>query len=244
MRRRPSIWLVVPFWFVVATASAGTITVVFNVDAGGNTSNPLNGLEARATFTTSGTQMTVLLENTSTGVPSGFLAADSLLVSIGFSLPTGILIATGDAAVVADGSLGIGSWTGRVAGDSVAEEWLWTNEYGGDLMSPYAQVISTSDGQGGGSTTRFDGGSGSVNGPYGGMAADPPILNIHGSKPAVSNSILFTVTLSGNLSDSELESMANAGIVEFGSDARYLHTPEPAALALGALCVAAARRRG
>ncbi len=244
MRCTSPIWLVAPVLLVVAAASAGTISVVFNVDAGGNNSDPLNGLEARATFTTAGAQMTVLLENTSTGVPSGFQTADSLLVSIGFNLPAGILIATGDAAVIGAGSLGIGSWTGRNAGDSVAEEWLWTNDFGGDLMQTYAQVISTSSGQGGGTVTRFDGGSGSVGGPYGGMAADPPHRGIPANQPAVSDSILFTLTLSGSLSDPELASVANASIVEYGSDARYLHTPEPAALALGALCVAAARRRG
>jgi hypothetical protein len=226
----------------VASAPAGYI-VDYAFDAGGNNSEPLNGLAARATFDLAGTQLTILLENTSTGVPASFLAADSLLVSIGMNLPDGVSISSGEDAVIGPGSYGVGSWSDRTAGDSVGEQWIWTNEFGGDLMDTYAQVISTSSGQGGGTVTRFDGGNGSVDGPYGGIVADPPILPVPDNKPAVSDSIVFTVTLSSGLSDAQLATVADASIVEFGSNARYLTTPEPASLVLLLLGAVVRRRR-
>ncbi len=237
-------------WSLVACLMLGIASVRADVivdyvfDAGGNNSSALNGLAARATFQLSGTQLAILLENTSTGVPDGFEVSDSLLVSLGFNLPEGVWITQGNAAVIGPGSVGLGSWSSRVAGDSVAEEWIWTNDFGGDLMESYAQVISTSSGQGGGTVTRFDGGSGTVDGPFGGIAANPPLLVVPGSQPAVSNAIHFDVTLNTTLSESDLAAVAHAGIVEFGSDARYLTTtPEPASLALLILGAVVRRRR-
>lgn len=224
----------------LAMCAQASVTATYTFDAGGNTSDPLNGLAAQATFDLSGTQLTILLENTSTGVPASFAAADSLLVTLGLNLPAGVDFASGDTALIGLGSTGIGSWSDRTAGASIAEQWVWTNDYGGDLMNygqPLAtrQIISTSDGQDGGITTLFGGGSANVDGPYGGIAAAPPILSIPGSKPAVSNSILFTLTLTAPLTDTELAGVAAGGVVEFGSDQRYLTThrvPEPGCLGL------------
>ena len=166
----------------------------YTQDAGGANPSPLNGLSASATFALDGSHLFILLQNTSSGVPDGFDAASSLLVSLGMNLPTDIL--SGDAAVVAPGATGIGAWSDRTAGDSVGEQWVWTNDFGGDLMEGWKHVLSTSEGQGGGTVTRFDGGSGTVNGPFGGIAAAPPIIAIPASKAAVSNAILFELTLS------------------------------------------------
>jgi hypothetical protein len=236
---------------LAACAQAGLV-VNYTFDAGGNTTDPLNGLAARATFDVTGTQLTILLENTSTGVPASFLTADTLIASLGMNLPAGIDFASGDTAVVGPGSLGLGAWASLTAGASVAEQWIWTNDFGGDLMDlgqPLAtrQVISTTDGQGAGITTLFGGGSASVDGPFGGVAPAPPILTIPGSKPAVSNSILFSLTLTAPLTDAELTAVAAGSLVEFGSNQRYLtniRVPEPAALGLLALGRAFVRRRG
>lgn len=233
--------IVAGLFFTLAPAHAD-IVVDYVVDAGGNNSDPLNGLAARATYTLSGDQLSILLENTSAGVPVGFDTSDSLLVSLGINLP-GVQFATGDAADIGPGSIGIGTWATRGPGESVGEEWLWTNDFGGDLLELYAQVISTSQGQGGGLTTRFDGGSGTVGGPFGGIAADPVLRSIPGSQHAVSDSIRFELTLSAPLTEAELRPAARASIVEYGSDQRYLRVPEPASIALVGIGVAALRRR-
>lgn len=226
-----------------AAAAHADFIVTYTQDAGGLNTEPLNGLAARATFSLSGTQLSILLENISTGVPASFEVSDSLLVSLGMNLPVGVLISSGNTAVVGPGAVGIGSWSGRTAGHSVAEEWLWTNDYGGDLMETFAQVISTSSGQGGGTVTGFGGGIPQVGGPFGGIAAAPPLLAVPPSKPAVSDAILFELTLTSSLSPAELATMAAGSIVEFGSDQRYLHGPEPAALWLMLAAAAGARRR-
>jgi len=221
--------------------ATGDVIVNYTQDAGGANPLPLNGLAAQALFDIDGKYLSILLKNTSTGVPAGFDTAASLLVSLGMNLP-GADILSGDAAVIGPDATGLGAWSDRTAGASVGEEWLWTNDYGGDLMEGWRHVLSTSQGQGGGTVTRFDGNSGTVDGPFGGIAAAPAILSIPPNRPAVSDAILFELTLTRPLSAAELEQVARGSIVEFGSDQRYLTpTPEPSALAL--LLVAALLRR-
>jgi hypothetical protein len=219
------------------------VTVKYFVDAGGNNGNPLNGMTAQATWETNGTMLSILLENDSTGVPMGAQAADSLLVSLGFNLLDGVMIASGDAAVIGDGSYGLGTWSDRGPGDSVAEEWLWTNDFGGDMLDAYAQIISTSSGQGGGDSYLFGGGDPNVNGPFGGIAADPPFIGIPDNQRAVADSILFTLTLTDELMPGQLAMIADDSIVEYGSDFQYLETPAPATLSVFLLPLIARRRR-
>lgn len=228
---------------LLASPAFADYTVNYTVDAGGNNANGLGGLGAAATFSVSGTTLTVLLQNTSTGVPAGAEAADQLLVSVAFNLTGGTTFLSGNSAVIGAGSTGLGAWSGLVAGDSVANQWLWTNEFGGDLLGSYAQVISTSQGFGGGAALDFNGNAPAVSGPFGGIAAAPPFVAIPGSQEAVSDSILFTLTLSNTLSDLELEAIADASIVEFGSDYQYMTVPAPGALALLGLGGLVSRRR-
>ena len=91
-----------------ALASASTI-VDYVVDAGGTNNSPLIGLAARGEFSVSGNQLTILLENTSTGVPTGFASAQQLVVSVGFNLPSGVDFASGDTALIGPGSVGLRS---------------------------------------------------------------------------------------------------------------------------------------
>lgn len=208
------------------------IIVDYTVDAGGHSGGPLNGLAARGTFIVTDEHLSITLENTSTGLPDSFGTSDSLLTSLGLNFLDGVEILSGDSARIGPGSIGLGEWSDLVAGDDVGEEWIWTNDFGGDLLEDYAQVISTSAGHGGGSATRFDGGSGTVSGPYGGITADPPLISIPPSKPAVSDSIVFELTLSAGLSEPQIAEIAQNSRVEFGSDQRYLGVPEPAAALL------------
>ncbi|HYE01772.1 MAG TPA: PEP-CTERM sorting domain-containing protein, partial [Phycisphaerales bacterium] len=138
----------------------------------------------------------------------------------------------------------------RSPGDSVGEEWLWTNQYGGDQMDQggtvaRSQIISTSSGQDGATTFRFDGGNGTVDGPSGGMVSSPPQFAVPGNSRGVSDSLDFTLTLNGTMTEAQLAAMAGGSVVEYGSDARYLTVvPGPGSLALlGAGGLVAVRRR-
>lgn len=225
----------------VAAANADIVVVNYSVDAGGSNNNALNGLSARATFTTSGNQLTILLENTSTGVPSGFGASDSLLSSLAFNSP--VSISNGVSSVIGAGSRGLGQWSTRTAGASVAEEWLWGNQGAGDLLDDYSQVITTSNGLGGASAFHFAGASGNVGGPYGGIAGAPPRVSIPGSQRAVSNSLFFTLTMAAPLSATQLALLTQNSIVEYGSDKQYLTAvPAPGAIALGVIGLAMLKR--
>jgi hypothetical protein len=162
----------------------------------------------------------------SAGAPALAEVSDSLLVSLGFGLVGGITITSGDSALIAPGSHGLGAWGALGEGGGVGDACLWTSDAGGDLMEDYAQIISTSSGQGGGMEWSFTGVlDPDVAGPFGGIAADPPLLPVPGSQMAVSDAIAFTLTLSGALSDADLETIAGASIVEFGSDYQYLVVP-------------------
>lgn len=219
-----------------------TVTIDYTADAvtsGGDVA----GLSARATFELSGTTLDILLQNTSTGAPMGFEAADALLVSLALDLPT--TFASGDLAQIATGSAGFGAWSTLVAGASVADEWLWGNGGAGDYLANFNQVITTSNGLGGGSGSAAHftgGGTGTVNGPSGGIAANPHTVSPGGLFGA-QDTLFFRLTLAQTISESELESAAKAGVVEFGSDARYLTTPEPASVVFMALVGLALLRR-
>jgi hypothetical protein len=234
---------------LVLTAPArASFVVTYTFDAGGSNHQPLNGLSAGAEFSIDGTELTITLRNTSTGVPSGADVSDSLLVSLAFELLDGITIVSGDSAVIGEGSEGLGAWAGQGAGFNVGDEWAWTNDGGGDLLEVFSQVITTSQGTGGGTTVSFNGESNpNVDGPFGGMAGAPPSVAIPSPQYAVSNSIEFTLTLSDTLSETQLWTIAQSSIVEFGSDYQYLAVPAPAALWLLAISLAGRptrRRRG
>ncbi len=238
---------VTPVLAAGSPCAGSLITVSYTVDAGGDNNAPLNGLAASASFRIDDLTLTIVLTNDSSGAPGGADVSDSLLVSLAFNLPAGVHIAGGDSAAIAAGSVGLGSWSALGPGDSVGDEWLWTNEFGGDLLEEYRQVISTSQGQGGGQTLSFEGEEHpNVSGPFGGIAAAPPIFNVPGSKPAVSDSIRFQLTLSRALSAAELQGVALGSIVEFGSDFQYLTavpSPGPLPLLLAAGVVAWRQRR-
>jgi hypothetical protein len=243
MRCRSLLILFASAVMALPSAFAG-ISVDYTADGGGNNSDPLNGLSARATYELAGTHLTILLENTSTGLPSGFDTAASLLVSLGFNLPDGVMFAAGNSSVIGTGGYGLGQWSGRTAGDSVGEEWVWSNSGSGDLLESYDQILSTHEGAK--NAVRFDGGSGSIGGPYGGIATDAPLMNIPASQYAVAGSILFDLTLTDTLTAAQLSEAAHGALVEFGSDDRYLSfnpVPTPGSILLGVIGLAMLRRR-
>lgn len=235
--------------FSAVASLQADVVVDYTLDAGGSNDQPLNGLAARATYSLDGLDLTVRLENISTGVPIDFGASDSLLVSLGFNLPDNIFITEGLAAVIGAGGTGLGAWSGLGAGDDVSQQWAWSNDGAGDVLDAYRQVLTTSNGQGSGDHMRFDGVlNGNVGGPWGGVAAMPPILDLPGTQQAIGGAVEFTVRLSEMLNPGALEEVAAGGIVEFGSDRQYLTVvPSPAVaavLALAGLASGSRRRRG
>jgi hypothetical protein len=227
----------------LSAAAHANVFVNYTVDAGGNNDQGLNGASAAAEFSIVGTELTIKLTNTSTGVPFGAEAADSLLASLAFTLLDGITITSGDSAEIGTGSVGLGMWAGQSDGFNVGDQWTWTNDGGGDLLAAFDQVISTSQGAGGATTTSFNGAvNPNVMGPFGGIAASPVLVPIPNDQEAVSDTIRFTMTLSGTLTKDQLQSIADSSVVEFGSDYQYLSVPTPGTLGLLAVAFLCSRR--
>lgn len=228
---------------LLAAGAQADVVVDYVIDAGGKNTYGTEGLSARGTFSITDDTLTILLENTSTSAPFGFEVSDSLLVSLGFDLGDAYIV-SGDSAVVGPGSSGLGAWESFTAGTSVAEEWLWTNDGGGDQLHAFQQVISTSMGTGGPERTDFNGDRAKVNGPFGGIAALEPVIEVPKRQRAVSNSIMFQITLNETISVADLRDIALGSVVEFGSDWQYMSAiPSPGALALLAVAGLCVRRR-
>jgi hypothetical protein len=228
----------------LSATTLANVSVNYTVDAGGNNDQGVSGLSASAEFSIVGTELTIKLTNTSAGVPASALAADSLLASLAFDLVDGITITSGDSAEIGAGSVGLGTWGGQIEGFDVGDQWTWTNDGGGDLLAAYAQVISTSQGAGGATTTSFNGDvDPNVSGPFGGIAASPALIAVPGDQNAVSDTIKFTLTLSDTLTKDQLQDIADGSVVEFGSDYQYLSVPTPGTLGLLAVAFLARRKR-
>jgi len=190
----------------------------------------LNGLSARAIFTyddTSPFELKIELFNTSTGVPSGFIAADQLLTGISFNL--GGPSITAGIAVIGPGSESIAFdavVTQLGPGDDVSGEWGYGNT---GTTGMYLNLVSTN----GSHTTamgsvNLDGPAG-LDGPQGGLCTDPPVISL-GGQGAIADSIVINLTLNSTLPG--LGFIDTYGVVaEFGSDAAFL-TPEPATIFL------------
>ncbi len=192
-------------------ASAATLTVNWN---------PLNPtvqpFNAQAIFTWTGNnQLDLLLTNTSTGAPSilsGFTlsqnSSNQILVGMEFDL--GGLFITGGTAEVGSGSASTGSGGPALgAGADVSSEWGYSFEssYTGSaplfnqaVIPPTGQIwVNTLE-----AATDFRFATGNLagpaglDGPQGGVVASPPVYAL-GGQWAIENSVLFHLTLSGNL---------------------------------------------
>ena len=233
--------------YVASAAHAGSVVMTYGFDVGGNNTSGTGGLSAQAEYEMIDDILRVTLTNTSTGAPASAEISDRLLVSLGFELPGSATILDGLSAEIGDGSQGLGRWSSLTEGDSVADEWVWTNSGGGDLFEDFSQVISTSNGTH--DRTGF-GGSDSVNGPFGGIAADDS-GNWGGNKRGVDHAIEFRLRLSRELTGAELFELASSAMAEFGSDYQYVQNeifvrsvplPGAGAMGLAGLGVIASRR--
>lgn len=207
------------------------------------------GLAAQATFTLmdGGSTLKIALKNTSTGVPAGFSNSDQLITGVSFDL--GAAGANAGDPAITGGTVAVGpssqslnfSIANRGPGEDVSGEWGYGNNDGTGALMNFA---STNTAQ----ATRFAGanldGPEDLDGPQGGLiAASMPVPL--GGLGAIKDEVAITLALSKPLADLNcLEE--NLVRVEFGSDAAFLTTPEPATLVMtalaGYLCLPRRRR--
>jgi hypothetical protein len=215
-------------------SQASALTLLFDDHSG------LSGV-ADVTLVDSQT-LHIVLTNTSSN-PNYFRndPAQNLLTSMAFSLPAGVSITGGTAAIGAN-SRSIAFDTGAYGpGSDVGGEWGYGNRGGTGFGSLHNYVTSMKAG-----STPFGGknldGPANLSGPQAGLAAPGWIA---GGQAGIQSSAEFTLKLSGTVSD--LGFLKQGAKVEFGSDGRFVPAvPEPmafAAFAFGLAIVGGAVRR-
>lgn len=172
-----------------AGAAPGSIIVNYN--------DP-SGLAAVAEFTVvNPTTLQVRLRNVSTGVPMGFSSADQILTGISWDFGpagfAGITITGGSVMSGASSSSLNFSVTNVGANSDVSGEWGYSNN---DMSGLLQNFISANSAQ----VTPFGGenldGPVDINGPQGGLVANPAIVPL-GGVGAIQDEIIATLTLSG-----------------------------------------------
>lgn len=216
-------------------AIAGAIT--FNLNGVSNASG--NNLSAQATFTVSGTTLTIVLTNTaSSAAMNGADVLDGLYFDISGTNP---VFSAGNAALTAGSSFVLMN-NGPTSGNPLNDEWMFDSpvpalgsEYG--LGSTGFPGFNTNNDT---FTEVFWAGNAmaGANDDYGLV----PTAGITVGSPSnvyVNNSVTFTFTLSSAISESDIENV----MVSYGSDGQTV-VPEPATLAaLGIGALGLLRRR-
>lgn len=207
-----------------------------------------SGMSAEAEFILlNSTTLQVRLKNTSTGSPSGFGGAAQILtvLSWDFGAPGnngGDTQITGGTVVIGPTSQTINFDTGSYGpGTNVGGEWgFGNNDSSGGLMNLISANTSGAVPFGG---PNLDGPS-SMDGPQGGLVANPPIADL-GGQGAIQNEIIATLNLSIAISNLNFL-VANGTQVEFGSDALFIGgqlVPAPGAMCLLGIAGLCGRRR-
>ena len=197
----------------------------------------LNGLSARADFildTDNPTELKIQLFNTSTGLPGYFDNSDQMLTTISFDLAE---LGYDEHPQIIGGAVAIGDDGYSVNFDNVEQqllsgadvtgEWGYGNNYGNGMLTNF--VTATRSG-----ATAFGGANldGPINldGPQSGIVTAPPLLDT-GGLGAIANSVAITLMLDRKIYDLNFV-RGNSVMVEFGSDAAFLTTPEPATIVM------------
>lgn len=198
-----------------------------------------SGLSAEVEFDLpNATTLTVRLKNTSTGVPGGFDSSDQLLtgVSWDFGHPgfNGDNTITGGSVIIGPTSASLNFSTGSYGpGFDVSGEWGYGNMDGTGALTNF---VSANAAQG----TPFGGpnldGPDNIDGPQGGLVADPVLVAL-GGLGAVQDEVIATLTLADPYTLVELQDDLDNNFVrvEFGSDAHFIMTPDPATIGIFAL---------
>ncbi|MFC1676483.1 XDD4 family exosortase-dependent surface protein [Planctomycetota bacterium] len=234
--------IVLAAWVVAILASstnASLITESVYLDSPAQISpvQELNGLSARADFildTEKPTELKIKLFNTSTSLPGGFDNGAQILTTISFDLAE---LGYDEHPQIIDGSVVIGDGGYSVNFDNVAQqllsgadvtgEWGYGNNYGNSMLTNF--VTATRSG-----ATAFGGpnldGPGNLDGPQAGIVTKPPLVGM-GGLGAIANSVAITLMLDREIYDLDFVRQ-NLVMVEFGSDAAFLTTPEPATIVM------------
>ena len=198
-----------------------------------------SGLSAEAEFTLlNSTTLQIRLKNTSTGVPLGFSSSDQILTGVSWDFgPPGlgaVISITGGSVITGPSSSSVNfDITSVGPSTDISGEWGYGNLDGTGALPNF---VTANNAQ----ATPFGGpnldGPNSIDGPQGGLVANPALVSL-GGLGAIQDEIIATVSLSGPYTDALLLSdlITNGTRVEFGSDAAFLpgsFAPAPGAIAM------------
>lgn len=170
-------------------------------------------------------RFSVTLRNTSTSASGTRGVSNALLSTLAFDLPEGVSIASGDGAHIAQGSRGVGGWADRGAGDSVADEWSFTEGGANGMMRDHTTAITTDSKVGRAQSFRFNGQQGNIRNAFGGLISGETasLFDFNGRKRyAVESAIVFDFTLTAELTADQLVALADSALAEFGRQYQYL----------------------
>ena len=200
-----------------------------------------SGLAAEAEFTMlDPTTLEIRLRNTSTDVPDGFDEAMQILTTISWDF--GQVGVHDDDPQIIGGAVVIGptsqSVNFNVNGPSSPQDFGpgtdLSGEYGFGNTGNTDALINSLSGNTAHVALFSDGnldGPNNISGPQAGLIANPAIIALSGLG-AIQNEIVATLNLSKPVAQADVLGDLGIARVEFGSDAAFIDTPEPASLAL------------
>jgi hypothetical protein len=199
---------------------AGAVSITVDQIIFQNTGGDPTHLAGTVDMTLSGSTLTIVLKNTSTA--TGTDGAFNLLTGLGFSLPNGVTIGSGSAALTA-GSTGV-NWNNAVLGNNVSQEWGYDNNV---TSGPFQDVTTLNPNTSvssmvASSDTQFQAGEllppTTLDGPEFGLLSSAVPTSAAGGLNAIRDSVTITINLSGTIPSNLLNRINDGDVVlSFGS---------------------------